>query len=79
MRLEATIDKVQNDGAIQYKIKEIVKRQVEEFLSDRQLIFKLTLEPLSPCERLPLLFSILTIRPHTTQHNCRIMSHIRSW
>jgi hypothetical protein len=40
------INRIQNDGVIHSKIKEIVKRQVEEFLSDRQLIFKLTLEPL---------------------------------
>ena len=44
IRLEETINKIQNDGV--RKIKEIVKRQVEGFLSDRQLIFKLTFEPL---------------------------------
>ena len=44
IRLEETINKIQNDGVS--KIKEIVKRQVERFLSDRQLIFKLTFEPL---------------------------------
>ena len=47
---------------------EIVKRQVEGILSDRQLIFKLTFEPLiSPCERIPSLFPILTARLRTTQ------------
>jgi hypothetical protein len=44
IRLEETINKIQNNGV--RKIKEIVKRQVEGFLRDRQLIFKLTFEPL---------------------------------
>ena len=46
IRLEETINKIQNDGVVQCKIKEIVKRHVEGFLSDRHLIFKLTFEPI---------------------------------
>lgn len=46
IRLEEVINKIQNDGVIHSKIKGLVKREVEEFLSDPHLIFKLTLEPL---------------------------------
>jgi hypothetical protein len=46
IRLEDVINKIQNDRVIHSKIKEIVKRQVEGFLSDRQMIFMLTFEPL---------------------------------
>jgi hypothetical protein len=46
IRLEDAINKIQNDRVIHSKIKEIVKRQVEGFLRDRQMIFRLTFEPL---------------------------------
>jgi chromosome segregation ATPase len=46
IRLEDAINEIQNDRVIHSKIKEIVKRQFEGFLSDRQMIFRLTFEPL---------------------------------
>jgi hypothetical protein len=44
IRLEAAVNKIQNDTETHNKIKEIAKREVERFLGDRQLIFKLTFE-----------------------------------
>ena len=46
IRLEDAINKIQNDRVMHSKIKEIVKKQVEGFLSDPQMIFRLTFEPL---------------------------------
>ena len=44
IRLEAAVNKIQNDSETHNKIKEMAKREVERFLGDRQLIFKLTFE-----------------------------------
>ena len=44
IRLEAAANKIQNDSETHNKIKEMAKREVERFLGDRQLIFKLTFE-----------------------------------
>jgi chromosome segregation ATPase len=45
IRLKDTINNIQN-GVLRSKIKEVVKSQVERFLSDRQLIFRLAFEPI---------------------------------
>ncbi len=44
IRLEVAVNKIQNDSETHNKIKEMAKREVERFLGDRQLIFKLTFE-----------------------------------
>ena len=44
IRLEEAVNKIQNDTETHNKIKEMAKREVERFLGDRQLIFKLTFE-----------------------------------
>ena len=44
VRLEAEIYKIQNSGEIQSKIREMAKREVEGFLSNRELISKLIFE-----------------------------------
>ena len=44
IRLEAAVNKIQNDTETHNKIKEMAKIEVERFLGDHQLIFKLTFE-----------------------------------
>jgi chromosome segregation ATPase len=72
IRLEETMNRIQNDGVIHSKIKEIVKRQVEGFLSDPQLIFKLTYQSTSLRKKIPSCFPIRVISFHAIQHNSQI-------
>ena len=63
IRLESKpANKIQNDSETHNKIKEMAKREVERFLGDRQLIFKLTFESIIKSMREdPTCFSIRTI------------------